>query len=67
MLRILIGDAAVVRLLLLAATFLLLPRVSPAVPAGEGLVLWLDAHDPDTLTRESGGAVRVWTAIPRQH
>ncbi|NQT15973.1 MAG: hypothetical protein HQ582_24675 [Planctomycetes bacterium] len=43
------------------AAVLCLASVSSATPVDDGLVLWLDAHDPDTLSPQSGGAISVWT------
>ncbi len=33
----------------------------PAAPIGDGLVLWLDAHDTDTLSPGSGGVIGCWS------
>ena len=40
---------------------LFVPNVLLATPVSDGLVLWLDAHDLDTVTQEPGGSVKVWS------
>ena len=47
-------------LLALAATLLLTPVAAIATPITDGLVLWLDADDADTVTNDAGGRVGRW-------
>ena len=48
------------RKLILAAVLLGIPSVSTATPVSDGLVLWLDAEDADTVSCELGAAVVQW-------
>jgi len=54
------AHARIVRLVLTAA-LVLVPGVLSATPDSDGLVLWLDAHDPDVVFQEPGGTINVWS------
>ncbi len=42
------------------AVTMLIPSAAAAEPAANGLVLWLDADDTGTVTRDAGGRVSQW-------
>jgi len=44
----------------LAASMLFIPAAAFATPTGDGLVLWLDADDGDTVTQDAGAHVSRW-------
>ena len=46
--------------LMLAVALLGAPDVSLAEPVRDGLVLWLDAEDASTVSRDAGEAVVQW-------
>ena len=52
--------------LALIAAWLVVPCVTSAAPESEGLVLWLDADDAPTLSRQDDGTIRDWADKSKQ-
>jgi hypothetical protein len=59
--RIGITSVVVLALLVLVTAGTVPASVSAGIPTDDALVLWLDAHDAQTVSRQPAGTISVWT------